>query len=234
MSEQEQEVGTTEDERPTWLPDKFSTPEQMVESYAQLETKLSQGGSNEQVVEPDTPEQESLVEGLDTTTEDEVEAVHDFSLDTFQNEYVETGALSEESLDKIVESTSMSRDDVTDFIAFKRQQGEAAVYESVGGYENYKKGLDYLNSRPLAERVAFNETLQSNDVSKIIAAAKDIFIKAQGANTKPNLAQGVKGIPTSDGLNTMAQLKTAQRSVEYQTDPKFRDTVLNKIRALNA
>ena len=44
-----------DDGKPSWLPDKFESPEDMAEAYTQLEQKLSSGNSQEKEVEEASP-----------------------------------------------------------------------------------------------------------------------------------------------------------------------------------
>ena len=114
-------------DKPSWLPEKFKSGEDLAKAYSELEKAYS--GRN--------PTQE------ETTTEVTKEAVEQqtgMSLDPFYDEFAENGSLSEESYDKLNES-GLSKELVDSYIQGQMALADQSVSEiqnSVGGENNIK------------------------------------------------------------------------------------------------
>ena len=91
-------------ERPEWLPEKFESAEAMAQAYADLERKLgnpSQDSPEEvQTESDDEPELNAEAEASDVA-----QALDNVGLnfDTFQQEYTETGELSDDAYNSLAE-----------------------------------------------------------------------------------------------------------------------------------
>ena len=71
-------------ERPTWLPEKFNSAEDMAKSYSELEKKLSGGGTSE-----DKQEQEEAPEQPEETDDAPKDGSPDFT--KFSEEFAKSG-----------------------------------------------------------------------------------------------------------------------------------------------
>ena len=132
---------STDPTRPEWLPEKFSSAEDLAKAYGELEKKLSK------------PEAVEEVKGNtnETTTN---------TLEPYYQEFAEKGELSEKSY-KSLEKLGLNKDLVDGYIAGQKAIAEAEVKQVqsiVGGEENYKQLLDWstknLNE---AEATAFKK-----------------------------------------------------------------------------
>src|SRR5690606_27809848 len=96
-SKVQQEQSGTDPQRPAWLPEKFSSPEDLAKAYAELESKL--GGQKKEET-PATP----------PTKEEAEKAVSEAGLDmaALSKEYAELGGLSEDTL-KALEAKGITR-----------------------------------------------------------------------------------------------------------------------------
>ena len=90
----EEQAETTQDtveevsERPEWLPEKYSSAEDMAKAYSELETKLS--GSDEEVAEEAEPD-------TNPTT-----GMSQEDMQKYSNEWAENGTLSDETYDELL------------------------------------------------------------------------------------------------------------------------------------
>ena len=103
---------TSTEERPSWLPDKFSNAEELAKAYGALETKLSQKAddkSNEKIdakIKEPTPETQTN------------------TLDKYYDEYAQTGKLAETSYGEL-EKLGLGREVVNAYI-----DGQTALAET--------------------------------------------------------------------------------------------------------
>ena len=85
-----EETPTSEESRPEWLPEKFSSAEDLAQAYSELESKM--GGSQE-------PEDGGYEYEYDESEEgaEEGAAIDTATMEEFSNEFYENGDLSSES-----------------------------------------------------------------------------------------------------------------------------------------
>ena len=88
-----------DDGKPSWLPDKFESPEDMAEAYTQLEQKLSSGNSQEKEVEeasplPNLADQDEVAQSLKNQGLD---------FRKYAEEYARNGEISEKSYTELSE-----------------------------------------------------------------------------------------------------------------------------------
>ena len=82
--------------KPEWLPEKFSTPEDLVNAYNQLEQQYTQV-SQQQEQEQATQEQIADIQNASVPQVAEILDERGLDIDVFQQEYNETGGLSEDA-----------------------------------------------------------------------------------------------------------------------------------------
>ena len=103
-----------EDGKPKWLPDKFESPEDMADAYAQLEQKLS-SRDTQQETETET-QQETSSSSL--ATADQVQeslAKQGIDFNAYAREYAEKGTLSSDSYQELAQN-GMSEEVVNTWI----------------------------------------------------------------------------------------------------------------------
>ena len=89
----------TTEGRPLWLPEKFQSPEEMARAYSELETKFHSANEQVQQIE-DQAILAQQSENIQNTSVPQVQELLDskgLDLQVFQNEYNETGQLSEDA-----------------------------------------------------------------------------------------------------------------------------------------
>lgn len=201
------EAPKAETTRPTWLPEKFKSAEDMAKAYFELEKK--QSGK------------------LDT-----IEPAPKVNFDSYAQEFSEKGELSEDSF-AALEKSGVSRQMVQQYIdgakAIAEQQVNQIVSE-VGGKETYSKMLQWAaSSLPPEEIKAFNTAVSSGDTYQRMLAVKGLYAQFSGNN--PNLLSGrASGASSAQPFENWAQVKVAMSDRRYETDPAYRDSVAARLR----
>ncbi len=218
-SKTDEVVETTEEqapteERPPWLPEKFSSPEEMAKSYSELEKKMGAGADKN---EEEQPQQQTEENNEDNTQENSNynEAVVEASQEFFAND----GQLSEETYKKL-EEVGLPRDLVDSYAAGQQalMQGEEAEIKGVAGGE-YDQMAEWANEHlPQEEIDAFDEAVTGGTVSQAKLAVQGLYARYQNANgaTQPKLVQGAVS-----GTSTMP-FKSMQELARAQSDPRYR------------
>jgi len=211
-----------QEDRPDWLPEKFSSPEEMAKSYASLEAKLSE--PNEEA--PEAEEAKEAVEnaGLD--------------FDALSDEYYAQGSLSDEAYETLAKA-GIPEDIVNQYISATEQAKDASrneVMNSVGGEEEYNSMLDWASENLSdAEIDSFNNAVSSEDFDTINLAVKGLSAmrgNSTGMEPKRNLSGSV-GSDAGGVYNSVTEMMTDMNDPRYAKDPAFRSKVENKLSRSN-
>ena len=217
-SKTDEVVETTEEqapteERPEWLPEKFSSAEEMAKSYSELEKKLGQ--PQQQAEDEEQPQQQE-----EETNEDNQEAgnyneaVVEASQEFFQND----GQLSEETYKKL-EQVGLPRDLVDSYAAGQQalMQSEESEIKGVAGGQ-YDQMAEWANEHLPSEEIdAFDEAVTGGTVQQAKLAVQGLYARYQNATgAQPKLTQG-----SVTGSSTMP-FKSMQELARAQADPRYR------------
>jgi hypothetical protein len=228
-----------EDEQPSWLPDKFESPEDMAKAYHELETKLSSSSesvtnSDEGTPPPQTPSQEKLP-NIQQATQALAEQGLDYN--KYYNEFLENSTLSEDSYKELNEK-GVGKEMVDSWIDGQQaisNQITNVAYDSVGGPEQYNELVKWAGtSLPQNEIDSFNRALESVNPEDSLFAIKSLNAQYQMANgSSPNLLQGSTGGSGAEAFTSLSQMSEAMKDPKYQTDPAFREEVTRKLESSN-
>ncbi len=215
-----------QEDRPDWLPEKFSSPEEMAKSYASLEAKMS---GNEPQEEAEAPEVEEAIEAVENAGLD---------FDSLSDEYYANGELSDEAYDTLAKA-GIPEDIVNQYIAATEQAQDASrqeVMASVGGEEEYNDMLEWAaDNLSDAEIDSFNNAVSSQDYDTINLAVKGLAAmrgNSTGMEPKRNLS-GAVGSDAGGTYNSVAEMMTDMNDPRYAKDPAFRSKVENKLSRSN-
>ena len=215
--------GGDQEDRPDWLPEKFSSPEEMAKSYASLEAKMSEPQEEE------APEAEEAKEAVENAGLD---------FDALSNEYYAQGSLSDEAYETLAKA-GIPEDIVNQYISATEQAKDASrneVMNSVGGEEEYNSMLDWASENLSdAEIDSFNNAVSSEDFDTINLAVKGLSAmrgNSTGMEPKRNLSGSV-GSETGGTYNSVAEMMTDMNDPRYAKDPAFRSKVENKLSRSN-
>ena len=154
--------------------------------------------------------------------------------DALEKEYNEKGALSDESLDKL-NKAGYPKSVVDAYLAGLQAMTERfvnAVYDMVGGKDNYNRLLSYVSTQPKDVLDSFNATIQQGNLGQInlvINGLRAQMGKAYGT-TNPTIMAGSNASSGTDAYETIGEMTKDMSDPRYQTDPKFTKEVLRKIR----
>ena len=216
--EAQEQVG---EERPSWLPEKFESPEALAYAYNQLQKEFSQSRQQPQ-------EEAPAEENTGQITED---VFYELS-----EEFDATGDVSEESRERLAQS-GIPRAMIDNYVNSQKVVAEQVVqqtFDSVGGEENYNAMLSWAaQNLPDPEIDAFNDLVNADQATMRMAVNGMYarFVQAQGVP----LLQGETGntIPNSGAFQSRAQVVEAMSDPRYKKDPAYRQQVYNRLQNSN-
>lgn len=222
--------GMTED-RPQWLPEKFKSPEDLAKAYNELQQKLG-GKTPEETPKEEVPAGDDLNKQVDQELQSK-----GLDLQTFSEEFSQSGSLSPESYDAL-EKAGYPRNYVDQFI--EGQKARASLYESevksvVGGDERFAEMADWARSNLSVEEInAYNRAMDSGDINQAKLAAAGINQKFSASRpSEPTLFKGSNSAPSSDVYESIAQMQKDMANPDYKSDPAFRARVERKLARSN-
>jgi hypothetical protein len=218
----------TED-RPSWLPEKFKSPEDLAKAYSELQAKLG-GKTDDASTDPNAsqPDDKQVQDALQSKGLD---------LNTFSEEFSKTGELSPESYEAL-EKAGYPRNYVDQYIEGQKARG--ALYESevkavAGGEDKFIEMQEWARVNLSPQEInAYNKAIDSGDPSQAKLAVAGIYQKfAANRPSEPNLFKGDNSAPSNDVYESIAQMQRDMATPEYKTDPAFRAKVERKLSRSN-
>lgn len=211
-------------ERPSWLPEKFKTVEEMASSYTELEKKL---GSPAPKPDPAAP----------STVTPEAAAKAGIDLPALSKEFAEKGELSAETLASL-DKAGFNKASVDSYIAGQKAiatQIVTSLEAIAGGSKELTALLEWANTNLSAEdAAAYNVAHDSGNVDQLKLALKAVKAQYTEANgVEPKLIDGGESVRTGDvqGYESQAQIIADMRKPEYKKDPSFRAKVQKRLDA---
>jgi len=215
VSEPKTEMQSSE-ERPEWLPEKFTNAEELAKAYAGLEKEFSSRTKEEVKPEEETKAEEAPQQGLDK----------------FYEEFADTGELSEKSYTDLAKQ-GLDKTLVDTYIEGQKLVAETntkAIQNIAGGKEEYTELLEWASTNLTApETKVFNDMVDSGDIETAKFAVQGLMSKS-GANPKqPSLFEGTSDAVSKDAFASVAQVTEAMNDPRYDKDPAYRKLVEEKI-----
>lgn len=217
-AQQQQHLETNQD-RPSWLPEKFNTAEDLAKAYGELEKAYS----SKEAPQPMNQQQAEQATGL--------------TLDNYYSEFAENGSLSEDSYNQLA-SQGLSKDLVDSYI-----EGQSAIADghvsqiksAAGGDADYSKLTEWAaKSLQDNELNTFNNIVENGTVEEAMMAVSGLKARYDNSvGVPPNLLQGQQAAPTSAYQST-AEIVAAINDPRYQVDTAYRKGVEEKIKRSNA
>ena len=216
---QNQQQLNQNNDRPSWLPEKFNSAEDLAKAYGELEKAYS----SKEAPQPINQQQAEQATGL--------------SLDNYYNEFAEKGELSEDSYNQL-ESQGLSRDLVDSYI-----EGQSAIADghvtqiksAAGGDAEYSKITEWAATNiPQNELETYNNIVENGSVEEAMMAVSGLKARYDNSvGVPPNLLQGQQAQPTS-AFQSTAEIVAAINDPRYQVDTAYRKGVEEKIKRSNA
>lgn len=227
-------------EKPSWLQDKFQTPEDLAKAYDELERKLgskpqapNQDTAHKQESAPqeqtETPNRSSedqsapLLPGLDNNT---VEQISDYA---WQNQ-----GLTDEHYNTL-EQAGYSREMVDAYMTgqfAQAEQGHNALMEAGGGEANVESMFGWAQQNLSEQQISAYDEMFDRGGPEAVMAMENLKAKYDAAGGS-SAWQGVTGanapsVETS-AFQSSAEVIDAMSDPRYQRDPAYRDAVMKKL-----
>lgn len=200
------------------LAGKYRNTEELEAAYLELQKKLGSQDNGE-------------VEDTDSNVNDEDAWIQD----TYAT-YLETGELDSKSISKLNEMSSI---DVFETLSKNPQQPGArdltesevsSIYSSVGGEEQYAQMVSWAkNEFPAEDIEAYDSMIESGNMSQIKLAIQGLYSRyTDSVGQDGNMLQG-KPAQAESAFRSQAELIQAMNDPRYESDPAYRQDVLEKL-----
>ena len=209
----EEQTTETQEDRPSWLPEKFKSPEDMANAYSELEKKMGAGAEGE---EQQSEEEQSDEQQEDDSTEDTNTntVIAEASKEFFEND----GVISEETYKNLAE-VGLPKELVDSYAAGQQalQQSEEGSIKAVAD-GNWDKMAEWAADNLSPEEVnTFDDIVQNGSVEQAKLAAKGLYAQFKAENgVSPKLVQGAV-----NGSSTMP-FKSNQELARAMSDPRYK------------
>ena len=202
-------------ERPEWLPEKFSSPEDMAKSYGELEKKMS------------APQEQTETQG-----QDEVKSSEPVSFSKFADEYETGGELSSDSFTEL-EGMGYPREMVETYIKGMQSGGTAdvdAVMDVAGGKEGYADLTDWAKQSLDTQELELYNNMVSGGTDNAKMAVEWLSSKREASEGyEPSLLQGRASAASKDEFRSTAQVVAAMKDPRYGKDSAYTKDVEQKL-----
>ena len=217
---QPKSITESTEQKPEWLPEKFKSAEELAKAYSELEKKFS--SNNKEVKEqPKNKFEEVKSEG--------------FSLDKYNDEYVEQGGLSDKSYQELAK-LGLTKDIVDGYIEGQKsiaQSYQTQIYNEVGSQEQYQELVSWASQNLSEQEVAsFNDIVSNGSVEAMKLAVRGLMATAGMSKSNPQkqeLFEGDSDVFSSDAFRSIAQVTQAMNDPRYEKDPAYRKDVTDRL-----
>jgi len=222
LIKQEQPQEASQEVRPTWLPEKFKSPEDLAVAYGELEKKLGKPAKTEK------PEGQP-----DANTE----VATGFA--KYSEEYFKNGSISEDSL-KELEAKGIPREYVDQYVRGYEAYQTAEVTTILGeiGGESEFKSMSEWASENLSENElsAYNDAVTSGNKEQASFAVKGMYARYKSgvAGNEPRLLSGNTRVSGDVNVfRSTAEVVEAMKNPKYKSDPAYRKDVEERLARSN-
>lgn len=189
-------------ERPEGLPDKFNSIEDLVNSYQELETKLSQGNQ-------ETTTNENGEETVEVSTSE--------VLTYASEEFHGNGELSRDTYETLAEF-GISEDIVNSYIAGQQALTAQRTTEIKGAAngEYEQMGEWAVQNLPPDELEAYNNVVEGLDINAAKMAVSGLYARYKSGTSQPNLTMGNT---SGAGVTPFADMQAVRAAM---SDPRYK------------
>lgn len=226
----------SDQQRPSWLPEKFTSPEAMAAAYAELEKKQGAPKDEPKVDPKETPKE---------TPKTEVEAPADakaaveaagLNFEDLGKQVVETGDISKEARDALL-AKGIPADVIDEHVKGVKAQidlGVKSAHDAAGGTEKFTAMSEWAAKDATEEQLlTYNTLVQKGDAKSINAAIvylKGAYEAANGTTAARRVEGSANGAPSNDVYQSRQQVTAAMKDSRYKTDSAYRAEVEAKVK----
>jgi len=237
-------LDSSAEDRPEWLPEKFKSAEDLARAYSELEKKLGTRtpAQEEKVAETNSTEEAEADTGEGDeqetpTAEEQAREVTEkagLNFDELSKSYWEDGSLTEAQYAKLDEA-GIPKAIVDQFIAGQEaliDSTRQSVFNSVGGENNYNAMTEWAaNNFSPEEIAAYNGAVNSGDSASAMMAVKGLKARFD-ATVGFEPQREVRGETARAGATTYRSISEMEKDMadpRYKNDPAFRRDVERKL-----
>ncbi|MGE0175236.1 MAG: hypothetical protein AB7T49_20795 [Oligoflexales bacterium] len=218
------------EERPSWLPEKFNSPEDLAKAYGELEKQFTHKAQTAEAAKTD--ETKADAPKADDAVNQLVENAG-LNMTDLSAEYEQSGQLTEESYEKLAKA-GVNREYVDGYIRGQEAlavQYQSEVFDIAGGQQGYTEMIQWAARNLTTDEInAFNTSVNSGNLEQAKLSVQGMmsrFTASEG--NEPRL---VKGVATGDAtavFRSTAELVSAMKDPKYKNDPAYRQDVIEKL-----
>lgn len=213
--------------------------EPVAPSQEPVQTEPTQEPANEENTESDADKATKVFQEASKAEEEAKKALADkgLSFDDAAAEYERDGKLSERTYQDL-EKAGFGRNLVDAYIAGVEARSNAVantIMNSVGGQEAYNKIANYIASKGDSAIDAYNNLVEQGNVSAIsmfLSGVQAEMTLKNGTSNRTIMGSQVSANVNS-GYSSQDEMVKAMSDPRYESDMKYRQEVVNKLRNSN-
>lgn len=216
---------TPSDDRPEWLPEKFSSAEDMAKAYAELEKK--QGAAPEA-----KPEDEPTATADRKPIEDTNPIEGEFSVESYQDKWAEQGGqLSDEQWSEIQKNTGIPMETLRAYeksMVSQHQEtvvsNDQKIFDVAGGEDSYNVMIEWANDKLNQDQIdSLNTQLDNPQFSEMgMKMLKGLYEQSNGHEASIVVAnKATSSVIGSDEFQSEGEVQEAMAHPEYGKDGKY-------------
>lgn len=221
---------TKAEERPSWLPERFETPEDLANAYSELKKESTQKAKTVNDETEKTEDNEAL------ETDDSLNKIVEnagLNMTDLTTEYEESGQISEDSYEKLAEA-GINREYVDGYIRGQEAlstQYQGEIFELAGGQQGYSEMLQWAAQNLSADEIsAFNTSVNNGDLEQAKLSVQGLIARyTTSEGNEPSLVKGVASGESVSAFRSTAELVAAMKDPKYKNDPAYRQDVIEKL-----
>ncbi|TPI67591.1 hypothetical protein FJ420_01910 [Mesorhizobium sp. B3-1-3] len=227
------EAAKSTPERPSWLNEKFATPEDMAKAYEELEKKLG-APKEEPKPEGEKTAEELAKEAADKAKAEEAPKTAAEVVSDLNSKWEAQGQKLTDADYEAAAKAGYDKATVDSYIAGQQALAELAtqrITNAAGGKESMDRMFAWAStSIPAAEIATFNKAFEGADVNAAVVAMEQLKTKYEAANGRdPKLVGGKPAGAATDVFTSWAQVSQAMSDKRYNTDHAYRLSVEQKL-----
>jgi hypothetical protein len=222
---------------------KFKTQDDLIKSYQELESKLgrSESPTQQEQAPTETPSDSTQPRDDKGRFAPKPADNSDNPFAAYEQEFVEKGDLSSESIDKLAEQTNLPREVIERYVAGQKAAAQLTeqqqkmladeVYGIVGGESAYEQMIQWA-SKSLDQSAidAYDKAVQSSDPALVKIAVQGLRAQyEQAVGRIPKLISGRSSAADGGGFRSRAEMTAAISDPRYKTDSAYRADVERRI-----